>query len=100
MPEPTLDSIAARSRLYANLLMVESRLLERLLGLRAQLPADDPLHGSLQDAIHSLQVAIHENAVVLLEGPDGQPAANEDLQRRTDEASHAAEQRWQAGRRS
>src|SRR2546423_8227404 len=55
MSEPTLDSIAALSRLYANLLMVESRLLERLLSLRAQLPADDPLHGSLQDAIHSLQ---------------------------------------------
>jgi hypothetical protein len=99
MPEPTLDSIAALSRLYANLLMVESRLLDRLLGLKAQLPSDDPLHGSLQDAIRSLQVAIHENAVALLQGQNGQPAAEEELQRQTDEASYAAEERWQTGRR-
>jgi hypothetical protein len=99
MSEPTLDSIAALTRLYANLLMVESKLLDRLLGLRAQLPPDDPLHDSLQDAIRSLRVAIHENAVALLQGPDGQHVDDRDLQRRTDEASYAAEERWQAGRR-
>jgi len=103
MPDPTLDSVLALSRLYANLLAVESRLLERLLALRAQLPVDDGLHPSLDDAIRSLEVTIRENATALLDTPAGAPASgagrtNGELQRRTDQASALAELRWREQR--